>query len=462
MVPQLLVERPLLRTLLAQQYPYLLVDESQDTTENVVEALKAVDQQLGASFCLGFFGDPMQRIYPTGVGAIPLENGWRDITKPENFRCPATVLAVANSIRHSGDGLVQIRGRMIERDGGQESVPGSAHIFVLPTDNRRDERLAQVRTWFAQQSADLTWQPDRNGADVKVLVIVHRMAAKRLGFGDLYAALNDRAPEAFKNGFLDATAWPVRPFISFVLPLADAVRNGREFEVIQVLRNQSPLLARDRLREVKVAERLAELRTLTDRLGRLMADDSAATNGEVLRLLHETGLLQLDPRILSYLNLAPPPAGDQMADDEDDGEELSREIAAMDAFLACRATQFWGYRNYVNDESPFSTQQGIKGAEFERVLVVLDDDEGTHVQFSYDKYLGIKPLSDRDEANIREGKETSVERTRRLFYVCCTRALQNLIVVLFSGDVGLAERRIRALRIFPPESIHTLETLDAM
>ena len=27
------------------------------------------------------------------------------------------------------------------------------------------------------------------------------MAAKRLGFGDLYAALNDKAPDKFKNGF---------------------------------------------------------------------------------------------------------------------------------------------------------------------------------------------------------------------------------------------------------------------
>jgi DNA helicase-2/ATP-dependent DNA helicase PcrA len=126
----------------------------------------------------------------------------------------------------------------------------------------------------------------------------------------------------------------------------------------------------------------------------------------------------------------------------------------MDAFLACPAPQFWGYYNYVNEESPFSTQQGIKGAEFDRVLVVLDDDEGTHVQFSYDKYLGIKPLSDRDEANRREGKETAVERTRRLFYVCCTRALKDLVVVLFTADVAAAQRQITALGLFPADAIH--------
>jgi DNA helicase-2/ATP-dependent DNA helicase PcrA len=38
MVPQFITERPLMRSLLAQQYSFLFVDESQDTTENVVTA----------------------------------------------------------------------------------------------------------------------------------------------------------------------------------------------------------------------------------------------------------------------------------------------------------------------------------------------------------------------------------------------------------------------------------------
>jgi hypothetical protein len=109
--------------------------------------------------------------------------------------------------------------------------------------------------------------------------------------------------------------------------------------------------------------------------------------------------------------------------------------------------------------SPFSTQQGIKEAEFERVLVVLDDDEGTHVQFSYDKYFGIGPLSGRDEANLREGKETALERRRRLFYVCCTRALKDLVVVLFTSDVAAANRQILQLGQFPAEAIHLDEEL---
>jgi DNA helicase-2/ATP-dependent DNA helicase PcrA len=68
--------------------------------------------------------------------------------------------------------------------------------------------------------------------------------------------------------------------------------------------------------------------------------------------------------------------------------------------------------------------------------------------------LGIKPLSDREEANRRDGKETAIDRTRRLFYVCCTRALKDLVVVLFTADVATAQRQIAALGLFPAQAIH--------
>jgi DNA helicase II / ATP-dependent DNA helicase PcrA len=466
MVPQFIVERPLMRSLLVQQYPFLFVDESQDTTENVVAALKMVDAELGDQFCLGFFGDPMQRIYATGIGTIPAGPGWANITKPENFRCPAAVLSVANAIRRDGDGLIQTRGRMTGPEDALISVPGSAHIFVLPIDERRDQRVAQVCAWASRMNDDPAWRTDQGNVSVKVLVIVHRMAAKRLGFGDLYAALNDKAPEKFKNGFLDGTAWPVRPFNNFVLPLVSASKSGNEFEVMQILRGQSPLLGRDNLSGINVAELLGRLRQFTETLQQKMESGSGATNADVLRFVYDFRVISLDPRVLSYLNLrsrieTEVPEYINAAEDEDDGEELTKEISAMDAFLACPASQFWGYYNYVNDDSPFSTQQGIKGAEFERVLVVLDDDEGTHVQFSYDKYLGIKALSDKDEANRRDGKETAIERTRRLFYVCCTRALKDLVVVLFTANVAAAQRQIKNLEMFRADSIHLEDEIAA-
>jgi DNA helicase-2/ATP-dependent DNA helicase PcrA len=397
----------------------------------------------------------MQRIYATGIGDIQTEDEWLVIKKEENFRCPTSVLAVANAIRRDGDGLQQVRGRTTRVDGVDVPVPGTARIFVLPADEQRSERLLQVRQWIAEANHDPAWRAGES-ADLKVLLIVHRMAATRLGFANLYAAMNDDAPEAFKAGLLEGTAWPLRPFLAFVLPLCSALRDEAQFKAMSILREQCPRLARSALTSADTEDVLQAIRQSTGELASMMAAESTATNRQVLQLLREANLVALDPRLLSYLEEAPPPADDA----PDDDAEATLEAGAMDRFLACAAREFWGYSEYMNRESPFVTQQGIKGAEFPKVLVVLDDDEGTHVQFSYDKYFGIKPLSQRDQENLREGKETAVERTRRLFYVCCTRALTDLAVVLFSSDVTLAEERVRALSIFPNDQVLTLAAIE--
>lgn len=462
MASQLMIHRPLFRTLVAQQFPFVFVDESQDTFPVVVEALMAVQQQEQARFCLGFFGDPMQRIYPTGIGTVPKPDDWRAIPKPENFRSPTTVLNLANAIRHDGDDLVQVGGR--KKKEGEEEVPvvGTARLFVLPTDAHRDQRVAQVRAWVANANDDEMWQPAAENDPVKMLVIVHRMAAKRLGFGDLYAALNDKAPDAFKNGFLDATAWPLRPLVSFLLPLAEAVRDERNFDTMRLLRLHSPLLVKANLQGVNVAERLNQLQAVSNQIGELMGPESQATIRDVLMLAKESRLVAFDPRLSAYLEdvAANEPEAEENEDGEAEGEEdPSNEINSMAAFLACPANQLRPYHAYVNEESPFSTQQGVKGAEFDRVLVVLDDDEGTHFQFSYEKYFGLKELSARDKKTLEEGGETGVERTRRLFYVCCTRARQDLVVILFVADPAAAIAHIRGLGLFPEADIHSQEAL---
>jgi DNA helicase-2/ATP-dependent DNA helicase PcrA len=85
---------------------------------------------------------------------------------------------------------------------------------------------------------------------------------------------------------------------------------------------------------------------------------------------------------------------------------------------------------------PFCNQQGIKGAEFDKVLVIVDDEESRFLTFSYDKYFGVTPLSDRDQENIAAGRDSVVDRTRRLFYVCCSRALSDRAVIVFSEDTA--------------------------
>jgi DNA helicase II / ATP-dependent DNA helicase PcrA len=466
LVPYLIAERPLFRMLLARQFPFVFVDESQDTTAEVIEALKTVEREPGVTLCLGFFGDPMQSIYATGTGSVEKEPNWADIPKPENFRCSTKVLNLANAIRRDGDDLVQVPGQRLGPEGIMPTPEGSAYLFILPADDTRDTNLVRVREWMAGRSGDSSWRlGDGDQEQVKLLVIVHQMAAKRLGFGQLYTALNSKAPAAFKNGFLDGSAWPLSPCVKFLIPIAVAHTEGRQLEVMRLIREYSPLLEKATLVGANVAERLKVLSELVASIAEGIAGNSVVTIGDLLKQIHTSGLLILDPRLISYLDpeAAPPaqPTEVERNDDDQEDDESDKEMASMDAFLACPATQLLAYQTYISERSPFWTQQGIKGAEFDRVLVVLDDAESTHFQFSYEKYLGLKAPSENDQKHIDSGEETTVDRTRRLFYVCCTRALKDLAVVLFTANPEQAEAHIRQLDLFEGDSIHTQAAFEA-
>ena len=234
LTPACITIHPLLSQLIANRFPYIFVDESQDTNPLVVEALRHIAGEF-PTLCLGFFGDPMQRIYMSGAGAVQLGHGWRKISKPENFRCPTSVLGVINAIRASGDGLKQIRGRTIKVNDIEQPVVGTANLFILPADEKRGARLNAIRQWLAVETGDALWLSDVREGDVRLLVLVHRMAANRLGFPEMYAALTDQAPMSLSEGVSDGTAWPLRPFVQHILPLVVAARVNDYFTVMSTL-----------------------------------------------------------------------------------------------------------------------------------------------------------------------------------------------------------------------------------
>ena len=75
-----------LRKILGQRFPYIFVDEAQDTFTNVVEALNALCSNDGIPV-VGYFGDPMQQIYDKRAGDFKGSGNSKTITKEENFRC---------------------------------------------------------------------------------------------------------------------------------------------------------------------------------------------------------------------------------------------------------------------------------------------------------------------------------------------------------------------------------------
>ena len=209
MVPELILARPLLARVVAASFPYVFVDESQDTQKDVVACLKVVARAAEGRMALGFFGDPMQRIYPEGAGAIEREHGWEEITKPENFRSSRRVLQVVNRVRAEPQ---QIPGLPPEH-----RREGETWFFVLPADSRRDTSLERIRAWLTEHS-DGDWTA-QSASRPKVLMIMHEMAARRLGFHGLFEAFRGSGgPGSLTSAFSEGTAWPLLPFTEPFFP----------------------------------------------------------------------------------------------------------------------------------------------------------------------------------------------------------------------------------------------------
>jgi len=77
--------------------------------------------------------------------------------------------------------------------------------------------------------------------------------------------------------------------------------------------------------------------------------------------------------------------------------------------------EFINLYNYLEGFTPYSTQHKTKGSEYDNVLIVLDN--GNWAKYNF-KYL-FENTTDKEEI---------IERTQKLFYVCCTRAKENLAV----------------------------------
>lgn len=444
---ELIRSQPLIAKVVGQKFPFVFVDESQDTAPDVVEALKAISAALDSKFCLGFIGDPMQKIYTAGAGAIEPLVGWRSIEKPENFRCPAAVLNVINNIRAGGDGLIQTGGKTELVGEQRKPVQGTAKLLLVPKDDRSGW-LAAARRWLADRHADPLWLSEEPEADVKVLVIAHRMAANRIGFGDLYGAFHDKTSDGLKDGFDDGSHWSVQPFLRYLLPLILAKGAANEFEVMNLLRRFAPSLQRDHVRANALPAILKDLDERAKDLAKSCGSTSTVSAFEALRHLQDGGMFRLDDRLLTAIaeyNPSIPPTD-------------SGDAAALQKLLHTPMKELWGYRTYIEEQSLFATHQGVKGAEFSRVLVVLDDEEGRHNQFSYGKLFGITPPSETDLSNLREGNETTFDRTRRLLYVCCSRAGKDLAVVFFADDPAAAHSAIAGLGLFQAEDVHNLAT----
>lgn len=452
MTADFLGAKPGLRRLLVTRFPILLIDESQDTSRRLMDALLDVETGHRDAFCLGLFGDTMQRIYADGkerlAEAIP--QNWAKPRKRMNHRCPTRVITLINKIRRDEDGE--------EQQPRSDAEQGVVRLFVASqaiADKSAAEAAIAAR--MAKLTGDQSWA---EGAEaIKTLALEHLMSARRFGFEQFFEPLY--AVERIRTSFLQGTGAGIGFFTRDVLPLVAALRAGDRFAVATVVRRTSPLLERKALESAgeKQVEILSKVKAACDGLLAMMNANEKPTARTVLRYIAETNLFTI-PEVLVPFSTADAVIADDGIDSASDQEEevdAKSELGGWRLALEAPFDQIERYDRYVRGISQFDTHQGVKGLEFPRVMVIVSDDEARGFMFAYDKLFETKAKSKTDLENEAAGKETTIDRTRRLFYVTCSRAEQSLAVVYYTAEPTLAREAMIRQEWFDPHEIEVIE-----
>jgi DNA helicase II / ATP-dependent DNA helicase PcrA len=429
LVSHFIQQKVAMQHLLVGRFPILLIDESQDTNKRLIDALFALQAAQPADFCLGLLGDMMQRIYSDGKEGLgtDLPADWAKPVKRLNHRCPKRVVRLINKIRAASDGQVQ--------EARHDLIEGHCRMFVLPSDTPNKPTAERA---IAEHMAALTGEPEWTAErGCKRLTLEHRMAAGRMGFADMFVPLQE--VDDFRTGLLDGTLSITRFYSALVLPLIK--RRADAFAVIKMLRRESPLLAVEALRKSDdPAKILKDAAAAVASLVTLWDDGQIPTYSDVLRNVAASGLF-LIPDALRPFAFRDEPTEDE--DDTADNDRLAARLEGIERFLRSRFDQTEPYTSYVSGTADFDTHQGVKGLEFPRVMVVMDDAEARGFLFKYEKLFGGGA-----------GEDTSTASTRRLFYVTCSRTERGLALVAYSTDPARVRGFVVGQGWFEADEVH--------
>ena len=411
MSTEFIATEPTMQDILTSKYPILLIDESQDTKKELIDALLIVCEKYGEKFIVGMFGDTMQKIYNDGKDNLAkcIPDNWVKPVKIMNHRSAKRIVTLANSIRSSVDDQKQ--------QARSDAEEGTVRLFITSKSNNKEYVEKRVAEMMVQDTGDIGWNGEE---DYKSLILEHHMAASRFGFSELYMPLSNS--KKFDTSLREGSIPELSILSKLVFPLLVAYQSGNDFEVAKIIRKNSPLLNKEvfitglnnQVELLRKAEEAVEL------LMKLWNDGKVPTCLEVLKSIRDTGLFKVGNRVDEVL--------------ADYSQDENEKITALRTALSAPFYELERYALYVSDNTRFATHQGVKGLEFPRVMVILDDAQARGFLFSYEKLFGVKAQSDTDEKNAHDGKDTSITRTARLFYVACTRAKKSLAIVAYTEN----------------------------
>lgn len=399
-----LLENAKFRRILTDKYPIILIDEYQDTDADWINSIKNHYLGQDGSPLFGFFGDHWQKIYGNGCGKIE-HPALTLVGKQANFRSVLTIVECLNRMRPELPQFVV--------DPEEE---GSVRIFDTNAWNGARKNGSHWGGDLPDEAANLALQSvldrlatdgwDLSPASTKILMLTHRALAGNQGYPSI--------PKVFtyNDSFTNKEHPHIAYFYEALEPACEAYLLSKYGEMFKQLGSSVPAIRTrlDKKKWVQAMDRLIELRdagTVGDVVDHLLAVRRPRVPDAVER--RERDLKEFDPET---------------------AEEMPRQLKELCDLRTVSYQEVVALCRYLAGHSPFETKHGVKGAEFENVLVVVG--RGWN-RYNFNQMLEFAG----QDGQIPLNKEAAFERNRNLFYVTCSRAKRRL-AVLFTQELSAA------------------------
>jgi DNA helicase-2/ATP-dependent DNA helicase PcrA len=411
------------RTLLVARYPILFIDEYQDTDVGFAEALKAHFLGAEGGPLIGLYGDHWQKIYRGVCGKIE-SPALTLINKEANFRSVQVVVDVLNRMRPElpqyvkdpdAEGFVVVYHtnewvgeRRTEANWKGELPAKVAHGYL----EALRQKLGAQGWEFAQDKS-------------KILMLTHNVLAEEQGYRKLAGVFE------YTESFIKKEDEHIAFLVDILEPVCMAYENRQFGEAFAVMGGSTPA----------IRSHSDKLKWATD-MGALLKIRSHGTIGAVIDHLRQT---------------QHPPIPDTVEQKERELEKLGleptfEEGSPLETLYKLRSISYQevvALDRFLDGHTPFATKHGVKGAEFENVLVVVG--KGGWNLYNFNQMLELAGGPD----PIPPNKWDAFERARNLFYVACSRP-QKRLALLFTQELS-GKALATLITWFGKESVHSLQ-----
>ncbi len=462
-----------LSDIIKDKFKFILIDEYQDTSPLVVEIFLTYLKQSNRKNIIGFFGDAMQSIYDEGIGDLSgyLNTDVFEVQKKQNRRNPQLVIDLANKVRT--DGLTQEQSTDNNAPNMEDGTikEDTIKFYYSTSDLTSLDGLKRQLGWNFEDTKE-----------TKELNLTHNLIAQKAGFGELMEIYDKDPIIGLKKSILDKikdNKKNNKPEVQF--------NDGDSFDCVvdkfqlkeKKVKGQDQRLKKDILlsdpTNVNLYNQLKDLpfsivRKIYLDKDALIDDKKQDSENENKKGSKRDNLIKHLFKIQTNINLYQEKKYNEflrkteykitrvsdklnikeyvetlntMADNTieevisyADESSTCKKDDRINSFIEknqylynrVKNLKFKIFQNlfyYLEGYTPFSTQHKIKGAEFDNVLVVLDNGNWNDYNFMY---LFNENIFDTLDKTKQKTFPNILKRTQKIFYVCCTRAKKNLAV----------------------------------